>query len=356
MRSPGRALRPGRLARDSLPRSREVKEGFENLHIVRTFSAGGYLVSFEPPSLYSALTTLKRANKNKNYIKTLYPEISGSWDGWGRCEEILLDNAWLYKSPSFQHLLANLGISVVWAPVRTGQYQAIGERFFRTLNILLFHRLAGGVPYNPVVMRQVGLDPTTDSILTLGDLDALIHEAIIVYQNEKHEGLGAIPARIWRDKIAIHKRHFIADITALDHVLGRVETAQLTTSGIRFKYMTFHDPEITSALLDDLVKEASVRSQSDKTYAPGRVNVRHQMESRRCVFDLGVAPRRITSRCPTATKNSSRASRSGTGIRSTSSPKSRISISTARPTAGRRATTSASTTKNRPAIRTGRDD
>jgi putative transposase len=87
----------------------------------------GHLVSFEHPSLYSALTTLKRANKNKNYIKTLYPEISGSSDACGRCEELLLDNAWQYKAPSLQHSLANLGISVVWAPVRTGNIK-LSER------------------------------------------------------------------------------------------------------------------------------------------------------------------------------------------------------------------------------------
>jgi putative transposase len=45
---------------------------------------------------------------------------------------------------------------------------------------MLFHRLTGGVPYNPVVMSQVGLDPREEAVITLGDLDALIHHAIIV--------------------------------------------------------------------------------------------------------------------------------------------------------------------------------
>lgn len=233
----------------------------------------GYLITFEPPSLYSALTTLKRANKNKSYMKSLYPHIAGRWDSWGRGEELLLDNAWENKAPSLKHSLANMGISLTWAPVRTGQYKAIGERFFRTVNTMLFHKLSGAVPYNPHMMRQVGVDPKAGRIMTLGDMDALMHEAITVYHGEKHEGLGAIPGRIWRDKIAIRKRHFIADITVLDHVLGRVETGRLTTSGIKFRNMNFHDPEITSALLDDLVHRAPVRDQSDKPYAPGRVNV-----------------------------------------------------------------------------------
>lgn len=111
---------------------------------------------------------------------------------------MLLDNAWQYKAPSLKHSLANLGISVTWAPVRTPQYKAIGERLFRTFNTMLFHKLAGGVPHNPALMQQAGLDPQAGAFLTLGDLDELIHETIIVYHNEKHEGLGACAHELGR--------------------------------------------------------------------------------------------------------------------------------------------------------------
>lgn len=43
----------------------------------------GYVVTFEPPSLYSVLLTLQRVNKNKQYVSKLYPQITRSWDGWG---------------------------------------------------------------------------------------------------------------------------------------------------------------------------------------------------------------------------------------------------------------------------------
>jgi hypothetical protein len=41
-------------------------------------------------------------------------------------------------------------------------------------------------------------------------------------------------------------------IASPDHALGRINSAQLTTSGIRFKSMNFDDPDVTPALLDDL--------------------------------------------------------------------------------------------------------
>lgn len=233
----------------------------------------GYLLSFEPPSVYTIQTVLKRVNKNKSYVKQLYPHIEREWDGWGRPNEVLVDQAWENKSPSFRHSLRDLGIDLMLAPADTPQFKSIGERFFDTMNTKLAHKLAGAVPYNPHVMRSVGLDPKSDAVLSLDELDALIHETIIGYHYERHDGIGAVPARIWHDKIAVRKRHIIRDITALDRLVGRVECAQLTTAGIRFKHMVFHHPDVTSELLDDLVRHEAVRTQSDKTYSSGRVKV-----------------------------------------------------------------------------------
>ncbi|BBO14792.1 DDE-type integrase/transposase/recombinase [Bradyrhizobium sp. TM102] len=233
----------------------------------------GYLLSFEPPSVYTIQTVLKRVNKNKRYVRTLYPHITDGWDGWGRPNEVLVDQAWENKSPSFRHSLRDLGTDLILAPARTPEFKSIGERFFRTMNQMLAHKLAGGVPYNPYLMRSVGLDPKSDAVLSLDDLDALIHEAIIGYHHRKHKGIGAMPARVWRDKIAYRKRHIIRDVAALDNLVGRVESVELSTEGIRFKNMTFHDPEVTSDLLDDLVRYEKARTQSDKTYGPGRVKV-----------------------------------------------------------------------------------
>lgn len=46
----------------------------------------GYLLSFEPASLYSVLTTLKRVNRDKNYMARIFPGVAGKWDGWGTAD------------------------------------------------------------------------------------------------------------------------------------------------------------------------------------------------------------------------------------------------------------------------------
>ncbi|WP_161855537.1 hypothetical protein [Bradyrhizobium sp. CCBAU 051011] len=35
----------------------------------------GFFITFEPPSLYSVLATLKRVNRHKGYVQKLYPQI-----------------------------------------------------------------------------------------------------------------------------------------------------------------------------------------------------------------------------------------------------------------------------------------
>ncbi|UGX94813.1 DDE-type integrase/transposase/recombinase [Bradyrhizobium barranii subsp. barranii] len=232
----------------------------------------GFLITFEAPSVYSALTTLKRSIRPKRYMKKMYPHITREWDGFGPPVELLLDNTWENKAPSLKSSLRNVGIELHWAPIKSPEYKSIMERFFRTCNTGLYHKLPGGVPYPPYLMKQVGLDPQKDFIISLDEINALTHEFFVQYIHDKHEGLGAVPARVWHDKLMINRRRVIRT-DALDHILGKVSEAVLTPSGITYRGMEFHDREAVSSLLDDLVKETKIRSQSPREAAPSRVNV-----------------------------------------------------------------------------------
>lgn len=235
----------------------------------------GYLISGEPASLYSVLTTLKRVNRNKKYVARMYPHVKYKLDAWGHPETILVDRGMEFVSPSFQDALADLGTEVIWAPIQTPEYKAIGERFFQTLNTQVWHHLEGAVPYDPKVMRLAKLDPTEKAILTLSDFDLIMHQAIIeVYQNEKHTGIDAIPARVWQEAMTRGDRRFIDDINALDSVLGCVTERTLTKAGIRFRNLRFHDRDKTTDLLNELLADERKREQSDKPYASARVRVK----------------------------------------------------------------------------------
>lgn len=234
----------------------------------------GYCITFEPPSLYSVLLCLKRVNKNKRYVQKLYPHITRPWDGWGLPTEILLDLDWSHKAPSFRHSMRNLGTEVHYAPSRTPQYKSIGERGFLTIKTKLIEKLPGSSQYNMYVMRQIGLDPSKDALVTLADLDEGMHLLIDEYNYGKHKGIGnAVPARLWRDGLAIQRRRWIKDVSALDHVLGRVETVSISGAGITFKNMKWHDETVTTTLLNELVRYEAKRAQPKVPYGQSRAHV-----------------------------------------------------------------------------------
>ncbi|MBB1090457.1 transposase family protein [Rhodopseudomonas palustris] len=235
----------------------------------------GHLISFEPPSLYSVMTTLKRVNKNKDYIKKVFADIVGKWDGWGHPETLLVDNGLEFTSPSIKDALEDIGTEVVWAPVRTPEYKAIGERFFRTLDTMLFDKLPGSAVYDPKTMSALGLDPSKEAVISLGDLDRLIHQVIITYTNEEHSGIdNAVPAVVWEQKIRRYGRRFIPDLRQLNSMLGQVHTGQITRNGVRFRNMRFRDQKAVSYLLDSIVKDEPKRSQSGKRLSSARANIK----------------------------------------------------------------------------------
>jgi putative transposase len=243
----------------------------------------GFLISAEPPSLYSVLTVLKKVNKPKSYVADLYPAIEGQWDSWCHVEELLVDNGWEFLSPSFQDALADIGTKVKWAPIHTPAFKAVGERFFGTLNSMLIHKLPNSVPFDPKTMSALRLDPTKDMVVRLSDLERLVHQCVIeVYEQETHSGIRAIPARIWREKIAKHKRRFIDDVKSLDILLARVDDVVVTRSGVRFKNMDFHDQVGVSEILNDNTGHMPKRSQTGKRLGSARVKTKAKWNPEDC--------------------------------------------------------------------------
>lgn len=155
--------------------------------------------------------------------------------------------------------MRDVGTEIIWSPVRTPQYKAVGERFFKTLTERLFRKIPGGVPAGVSEMRLIDVDPKKNAIMSLGALDELIHEAIVGYHGEFHTGIDDVPDEVWSRRLK--SRPMISDITKLDHMLGRTAKARLSRAGITFKHMQFHDQAKTSKLLDDLSHKAKRRDQ-----------------------------------------------------------------------------------------------
>jgi len=258
----------------------------------------GYTLSFEPPNLHCVINTLKRVVRSKSYVPWVFPDVpwaAYAWDGWGLPQCLLVDSGWEFKSPSLQDSLRDLGIEIIWSPVRRPTYKAIGEAFFGILNRKLFHKLPGAVPFGPTEMRLVDIDPQREAIIPLNLLDELLHETLATYHTEKHSTLGEAPASAWARKLKT--RRIISDVHSLDGLLGQTATVRLTRKGIRFRNMQFQDEAVVSRILGPLSARAKKRDQSHSPVGSARcwVKIRYQPldASRIQVWNDAVKPPRF---------------------------------------------------------------
>lgn len=234
----------------------------------------GAVLTFEPPSVYSALLCLRQVVRAKDFLIEAYGYHKGATDGYGKPLTLVMDNGWEFSGLSMQTWCAAAGINVVWAPVATPTFKAIVERFFRTLNELVWHRLGSGIPFKPHEMKALGLEPRDQAIYNLDYLQRRMWQAIVtIYHVEEHSTLNMAPAERWEMGLKAKLRPTIDDIGSLDKMLGNVERCVLTPEGVSVRGQRFHDPAMTSQLLENLLRHGAKRSRRKGFGSGGSVGV-----------------------------------------------------------------------------------
>lgn len=248
---------------------------------VRTRCVVGFVLCFEPPSLYQALECVKRANRPKPELYERHPDFPVLAEIFGRFDELVIDNGWELAGASYEDALGDAGISVRWAPVRSPTYKAIVERFFRTLNGLI--RKAPGGVLSPELLRETGYDPYKDAAFTRAELEGLIWDALKLYHIEVHDGVGRPPADLWQEDLNAFGVDVIADERQLDKMVGQMKyPCTVTKSGVRVFGLQFHDEAVTGALLEDLISTSPVRGQR-KGSATARVKIKFNPANLDCI-------------------------------------------------------------------------
>ncbi|MEE7494306.1 hypothetical protein [Methylobacterium oryzae] len=241
----------------------------------------GVVISYEGESLDTIMECQLQVVTGKHAIIERLPHLREMLeDLHGLPQTVVVDNAWRQGGVSYQDANADAGISVEWAPVRNPEWKAYVETFWQTLNRLLVHKLPGGVPFGPEMMRKLGLDPAKTATLTLSKLEELVYEAIFrVYHGRPHRETKLSPLVAWRIGLEAG-RETIDDIEALAAAFGTVGDATLDRQGIKFKGFRFHDPGITQALLADLAPHDPVRGRRQRlSSAKAKVKVKHRKGS-----------------------------------------------------------------------------
>jgi putative transposase len=226
----------------------------------------GYVVSFTPPSVETVMACLRRVVRPKIDAKERYPELR-EWPAFGLPRTILVDNGLEFTGTSFAEACQDAGISVEWAPVRAAAYKGIQERFFGILNEKIIHKLQGGVPYRPHILKEYGIDPSAKAVLLLSDLDELIHHAITeVYGREFHSGIRAVPEQVWRSEAERYGIDYAPDLRALDRSFARVGPPRvLSRTGIEWMGLDYSSDAVSSLLNDLLPRVRRRRGRAEGT-------------------------------------------------------------------------------------------
>lgn len=232
----------------------------------------GAVLSFEPPCVYTALLCLRQVVREKDFLKH-YGFHKGATQGWGKPLTLVCDNGWEFTGLSFAAICEAAGVHVTWAPVKTPQFKAIVEAFFHRLNQMLWHRLPSGIfkiEDEKILERKPELMPT----FRIEDLNRKLWDGIVtMYHLEVHSGIGMAPAQKLQMGFKDHNRPTLDDVAMLDKLLGNVHRCVLSPEGVAVDGERFHDPAVTSKLLETLLKHGAKRSRRKGYGSGGTVGV-----------------------------------------------------------------------------------
>lgn len=241
----------------------------------------GYSLSFEDPSVLSAMACVRAAMRGMPHLKQRFPTVDGEWEAFGVPRTILADNAWENTGSSFVDACADNGISIEWAPVRRPEYKGILERFFGRLDDQLAHKLPGAVVDHPYALAQRRIDPQSDARLTLHELNELLLRYLVdIYPQDFHTGINDSPLRLWRESASKHGIELAHDLAAVEHAMAKlVRNRTLNHEGVKFLNLTYRSAAVDGLLADLLPLQAA-----DVRQGSARVKIKYHPEDLSRIF------------------------------------------------------------------------
>lgn len=138
----------------------------------------GFDLDFTGNTSQATLNCLKHAILPKAYLKEKHPRVQGEWPCFGIPQVLKCDNGPEFHSQSVRDACMELGIELVYCPVKKPWFKARIERFFRTFNS---HALAGlpGATGSHLYDRGEKPDPANDAVISLEQLQEYLHIWIV---------------------------------------------------------------------------------------------------------------------------------------------------------------------------------
>ncbi len=179
----------------------------------------GFYISFNPPSSYSVLQCLKQMILTKDDLLKRFPDIQNDWPVFGVPDLLALDNGMDLHADALKNACMELGIQILYCPAATPEMKGSVERFFRTINQGLIHKLPGTTFSN---IDERGDYPAED--LAAIDMETLVHLVtkwtVDVYNVSPHRGINDTPLNKWRSSAKYRDIELPVYPTQLEVIVG----------------------------------------------------------------------------------------------------------------------------------------
>lgn len=233
----------------------------------------GYYVGFEPASYYAVMECLYHAICPKLDICKLY-HTEHKWLAFGTPNTLIVDNARQFVGADLEDACELLGITLIYAPVRTPEFKAGIERKFGTLNSGLFHQIQGTTFSN--IFERGDYESVQQAVISLSELEQMLNIFVVdIYAERFHRGLNGIPARRWEAAQPDFFPRFPANKEELLILLGKTDYRVIQRYGLEFLHLRYNHPDLSR--LRKLLKGEPVKFK----YHPGdlsRLYVRDPFE------------------------------------------------------------------------------
>lgn len=181
------------------------------------------------PAVFDAV---RHALFPKIYLTQRYKDLELEWPCFGWMDRVLMDNGREFHADAVADALLNLGITCEYAGSLDPNDKPFIERFLRTLNYGLIHKLPGTTLDK--IHKRVGFKAEDGALLTLGELDRIIHVWICnKYHLRPHRGLdGRAPLTVWHESAKAYPPQLKRNAADVDIEFSEIAESRLQKYGI----------------------------------------------------------------------------------------------------------------------------
>lgn len=200
----------------------------------------GYYISFGGTSTNAVIRALRHAILPKTPVAEVVDglKIDHRWPCYGLFDLLVADNGMEFHASAVEAACFCLNIQLLYCPVRRPRFKGVIERYLKTLNYGLVHKLPGT---SLAKWTDRGdYDPLKHAVMTMSEFQHVLEKWMLdVYAQTVHKGINTIPFARWSESERVHRPRLPDSMSELVDDLGVATVRSLRHDGIRLHNMNY---------------------------------------------------------------------------------------------------------------------